>query len=74
MLTCQGEEGSLPHTTGNHDEVLAAERRKAIAERSPDRQILTRQLLEPPSISGSVRNTEVSDSDRKMLEALGYVE
>ncbi len=37
-------------------------------------QLLTKRLLEPPSITGVVRSEEVSDSDRKMLEALGYVE
>jgi arylsulfatase len=36
--------------------------------------ILTRTLLEPPSLSGGVRISEVPESDREMLEALGYVE
>jgi arylsulfatase len=36
--------------------------------------ILTRTLLEPPSLSGGARISEVPESDREMLEALGYIE
>jgi arylsulfatase len=60
LIEDPGEQHNLRH---RHPEIFAALG-----------QILTRQLLEPPSITGAVRNTEVSDSDRKMLEALGYVE
>jgi arylsulfatase len=36
--------------------------------------ILTRNLIEPPSLTGGERLAELPDSDREMLEALGYVE
>jgi arylsulfatase A-like enzyme len=36
--------------------------------------ILTRTLVEPPSLSGGARVAEVPESDRKMLEALGYID
>jgi arylsulfatase len=36
--------------------------------------ILTRNLIEAPSLSGGERISELPDSDREMLEALGYVE
>jgi arylsulfatase A-like enzyme len=37
-------------------------------------QLLTGRLLEPPSITGGAGVEEVSEADREMLEALGYVE
>jgi arylsulfatase len=36
--------------------------------------MLTRGLIEPPSLSGSTRESELPESDREMLEALGYIE
>jgi arylsulfatase len=36
--------------------------------------MLTRRLIEPPSLSGATMKTELPESDRKMLEALGYIE
>jgi arylsulfatase A-like enzyme len=36
--------------------------------------MLTRKLIEAPSLSGGKRISELPESDREMLEALGYVE
>lgn len=36
--------------------------------------ILTRNLVEPPTLGSGTRLSEVPESDREMLEALGYIE
>lgn len=36
--------------------------------------MLTRELAKPPSLTGTTRESELPESDREMLEALGYVE
>jgi arylsulfatase A-like enzyme len=36
--------------------------------------MLTRSVIEPPSLSGTTREYELPESDREMLEALGYIE